>query len=540
MRLLTSAQMRAIEQAAFASGSVTGLDLMERAGRGVVEAVFREWPALQAAPHSAVILCGPGNNGGDGFVIARLLKEWGWEVQVYLYGDPEGLPPDARVNHDRWREIGEVRPLDPTYRGPPCGEGAPDIVFDAIFGTGMTRPLQGLETLAFNLRDFVELTRDGRRPAGNFLWPIPKVVAVDIPSGLCPDSGRVFPHEGGVSGGFAAHLTVAFHAMKRGHVLADGPEGCGRTVVANIGLRGDPPSGAVRLNLRPDPARIGKAGEHKYGHGHSVVLAGPMGRTGAARLAARGALRVGAGLVTVAAPGSAMMECAAQLTAIMLRKCDGAEGLAALLEDERLNALCLGPGLGVGAETRGLVAQALKLAGAGATPHRPGRSVVLDADSLTAFSEDPQALFDVLHGKAVLTPHAGEFARLFPDIARKLSGPATRGPAYSKVDATREAAARAGCVILFKGPDTVIADPSGRCTVNAAVYGRATPWLATAGSGDVLAGMITGLLARGLGPMEAAEAAAWLHVEAARVFGPGLIAEDLPEILPRVFRDLGL
>ena len=200
------------------------------------------------------------------------------------------------------------------------------------------------------------------------------------------------------------------------------------------------------------------------------------------------------------------------------------------LKDKRLNALCLGPGLGVRARTLELVAAALgaKL------------GTVLDADALTSFAEDPPKLFALLHENCVLTPHLGEFARLFPDLAAKLSEAPTKGPAYSKVDAAREAAARAGCVVLLKGPDTVIADPQGRAAINSAHYDRAAPWLATAGSGDVLAGMITGLLARGLAPMAAAETAAWLHVEAARKFGPGLIAEDLPEMLPAVFRDLGL
>jgi len=222
-----------------------------------------------------------------------------------------------------------------------------------------------------------------------------------------------------------------------------------------------------------------------------------------------------------------MMECAGRLTAIMCRRCDGAGGLTDLLRDGRINALCLGPGLGVSAPTRALVAAALAAR----------RGTVLDADALTAFESAPQALFDILHPAVVLTPHGGEFARLFPDIAERL---AVRAPGHSKVDATRDAAARAGCTVLFKGPDTVIADASGRACVNAAAYGRAAPWLATAGSGDVLAGIVAGLLARGLAPMAAAETGAWLHVEAARAFGPGLIAEDIAEMLPRVFRDLGL
>jgi hydroxyethylthiazole kinase-like uncharacterized protein yjeF len=251
-----------------------------------------------------------------------------------------------------------------------------------------------------------------------------------------------------------------------------------------------------------------------------------MGRSGAARLAARGALRIGAGLVTVAAPGSAMLECACQLTAIMLRKCDGADSLAALLTDSRLNALCLGPGLGTGQGSRDLVGTALSAR----------RATVLDADALTAFAEQPEALFAQLHETCVLTPHGGEFARLFPDIAARLMAVPTRGPAYSKLDATKEAAARAGCTVLFKGPDTVIATPGGRASIHAAAYERAAPWLATAGSGDVLAGVITGLLARGFSAERAAAAAAWLHTEAARAFGPGLIAEDISEGLPRLLR----
>jgi hydroxyethylthiazole kinase-like uncharacterized protein yjeF len=265
-------------------------------------------------------------------------------------------------------------------------------------------------------------------------------------------------------------------------------------------------------------------GSHKYDHGHALVVAGPMGRTGAARLAARAALRVGAGLVTVAAPGSAMQECAAQLTAIMLRRCDDAAALAGLLDDARLNALCLGPGLGVGQGTRELVATALA---------DPTRGVVLDADAMTSFADDPPVLFGALHARAVLTPHDGEFARLFPDLAV-----ASSAETRARVDAVRAAAARAGCVVLLKGPETLIAAPDGRMWRNAATGDRAAPWLATAGSGDVLAGLIAGLLARGLDPVEAAASAAWLHVEAARAFGAGLIAEDLPEVLPQVLARL--
>ena len=303
--------------------------------------------------------------------------------------------------------------------------------------------------------------------------------------------------------------------------------------VASIGLENAPSEFHLSRGLNKDTAFLVGApnvglldkvpDSHKYSHGHALVLSGPMGRSGAARLAARAALRVGTGLVTVGAPGSAMMECACQLTAIMLRKTEGPEALAALLEDTRINAICIGPGLGLD-RARALVPVVL------ATERR----TVLDADALTAYGDDPDALFTMLHPEVVLTPHAGEFSRLFPDLAEKLREPATKGPAYSKVDATRAAAERAGCTVLFKGADTVIASPRGRVAIHAAAYDRAAPWLATAGSGDVLAGLIIGLMARGLPPQAAAEAAAWMHTEAAIAFGPGLIAEDLPEILPDI------
>jgi len=517
--LLTAAQMRALEQAAIESGGVTGLELMERAGRGVVAAVFEAWPELAAAPQRALVLCGPGNNGGDGFVIARLLKDWGWDVELFLDGAPERLPPDAAANHARWAAMGAVGPLPMTaLSGPRGGTG---LIVDALFGTGLARGL-GPDLAQGALMPF-----DG---AGFRDW---RRVAVDIPSGLCADSGRVLAAADGRSPAFRADLTVTFHAAKPGHVLAGGPDLCGQVVVCDIGLRAGDPSDGVRLVKAPARSDVFKQAGHKYDHGHALVLSGGRGRSGAARLAARGALRVGAGLVTVAAPGEAMAENAAQLSAIMLRQVEDGAGLASVLEDWRLNAVCLGPGLGAGQGTRDLVAAAVARADR-------TRSVVLDADALTAFADAPEILFAMLHDSCVLTPHDGEFARLFPDIAERLAAPATKGPAYSRVDATREAAARAGCTVLLKGRDTVIAAPSGACVVHAATGDRAAPWLATAGAGDVLAGMICGLLARGLAPRQAAEAAAWLHVEAARAFGPGLIAEDIPEMLPQVFRDLGL
>ncbi|MDI3334835.1 NAD(P)H-hydrate epimerase [Defluviimonas aestuarii] len=573
--LLTAAQMRAIEEAAIASGAVTGLELMERAGRGVVEAIFEEWPELAKTSHRAVVLCGPGNNGGDGFVVARLLKEWGWGVEVFLYGDPEKLPPDARVNCERWLGLGEIaasEAFDPWEHR--------DVYIDALFGTGLTRQL---DAEAYRLVSELGAER---------------VVAVDCPSGHCLESGRALFE--GDSLAVAANLTVTFQFPKIGHFLGDAPLAFGRVQVADIGL--DAQSAMIRLGAlhdvkrrrRRDPAAVvmrldlerfhassyeqigaplGKfPNGHKYTEGHALILSGGAGKGGAARLAARGALRIGAGLVTVGCPPEALVENAARLDAVMLKPVADADAFRRVLEDSRINALCLGPGLGTGDRKVALVAAALGVSGAAPPPPSPphegegsreapgdahkvgavslplvgreeGRgascAIVLDADALTILAREPD-IFAALHENCVLTPHAGEFARLFPDIAEKLAAPATKGPAYSKVDATREAAKRAGCVVLYKGPDTVIADPSGRCSINSAHYDRAAPWLATAGSGDVLAGFITGLLARGFATIQAAETAAWLHVECALKFGPGLIAEDLPELLPAVFRDLGL
>jgi hydroxyethylthiazole kinase-like uncharacterized protein yjeF len=274
------------------------------------------------------------------------------------------------------------------------------------------------------------------------------------------------------------------------------------------------------------------ADSHKFSYGHALILAGDEASGGAARLAARGALRIGAGLVSLGCPPTAVTANAAQLNAIMIKPIADAIVLQQVLQDTRINTLCIGPGLGIeraDAFLRVVFSQ----------KPESRRSLVLDADALTALAQSPE-LFAKLPHDCVLTPHAGEFARLFPDIAAKLAEPAIEGPAYSKVDAALSAAARAGCIIVFKGADTVIAEPWGSAYVHSAGYDRAAPWLATAGSGDVLAGFITGLLARGLAPMQAAETAAWLHVECARSFGPGLIAEDLPEELPKVFRALGL
>ncbi|SFA73090.1 yjeF C-terminal region, hydroxyethylthiazole kinase-related/yjeF N-terminal region [Poseidonocella pacifica] len=495
--LLSTAQMRATEARAIDSKQVSGADLMERAGAAVAAAIGERFE-----PGRALILAGPGNNGGDGFVIAHHLAQTGWTVEVGLLGAAEALPRDARAMHDRWADANPVTTLDNVRV-----EGA-DLVVDALFGTGLARPLDG--RAADLARDTVPAT----------------CVAVDIPSGLCADSGRAL---GGVA--FHAALTVTFHRPKRGHYISAGPDHCGELVVTDIGLEHFAEQDGIPLIGAPVQSDLSKgASAHKYHSGHAFVVAGGPGKGGAARLAARAALRIGAGLVTVGCPLRALTENAARLDAVMLRPLDGAPGLAEALEDERISSVCLGPGLGLRHDTQMLAITAL----------RSEIPAVLDADALSRFSRDPSVLFGFLHDKCVLTPHGGEFARLFPDLAERLSDPAEAGPAYSRVDAAQAAAERAGCTVVLKGPDTIIAGPDGRIAVHVAAYDRAAPWLATAGAGDVLAGMIVGLIARGMSPFEAAAAAVWLHVQAARTFGPGLIAEDLSDALPAVFRTIGV
>jgi ADP-dependent NAD(P)H-hydrate dehydratase / NAD(P)H-hydrate epimerase len=483
--VLTTEQMYAADQMAEAGG-VPGLTLMENAGRAVAEAIRARWQ-----PRPVAVLCGPGNNGGDGFVVARLLAEAGWDVGVALLGKRDALKGDAAAMAARW--TGAIGDLTRD-----CLEGR-SLAVDAVFGAGLTRAVTG--AVAETLREIAARRID--------------CVAVDTPSGVQGDSGQIL----GVAP--TAQLTVTFFRKKPGHLLAPGRFHCGETIVADIGI---PESvlAEIRPALyenrpglwldrfpRPDP------GTHKYKRGHAIVLCGGPSKTGAARLAARGALRSGAGLVTVLGPPDALEVNAASLTAIMVGAFDGVQDLAAQLADARRNVVLIGPGNGVGEATRANVLTALRL----------GKHCVLDADALTSFEGRADELFAALTPKCILTPHEGEFARLFGAI-----------DAPDKVSQTLEAAKRAGATVLLKGPDTVIASPDSRAAINA----DAPPTLATAGSGDVLAGFCLGLIAQGMPGFEAASAAAWLHGAAATAFGPGLIAEDLPETLPKVLRDLGV
>ena len=528
--VLTTAQMRAIESTAMASGQVTGLELMERAGRAVAGHIRLRWPKAGYV----TVLCGPGNNGGDGYVVACLLHRAGWRVRVLGTDNIPG--PDAAEMKRRWAEIGGFGPL--TESGLQGGPES-DVYVDAIFGTGLTRPPEG-EIASILARIF------GR--GGDGAYHCSRVVAVDCPSGLCMDSGKApaLPPGRGTFDS-PARLTVAFDSPKPGHLIGLGPMLCGELIVADIGLKQWRERNLASRGLRPvrleaiwprfdipDARRIGFsltdqlgkhpfASQHKYSHGHALVLAGGLAKGGAARLSARAALRIGAGLVTLAPSQDALPEYSSPPDALMRRAVDDGDALRGALDDTRINAACIGPGCGI---DRAAASLAVLLP--------TGRGTVIDADALTALSQDT-GLMAALHGRCILTPHGGEFARLFPDLAEKVEATPSQGPAYSKLDAARDAAARCGSVVLLKGPDTVIANPDGRAVIHSAFD---IPWLATAGAGDVLAGIITGLLARGFQSFDAASLGTLIHAKAARAFGPGLIADDLPEMIPQILRDL--
>ncbi len=502
-RILDTAAMCEADRRTIAAGR-PGIALMEAAGAAVADA------AAGLVPHGARVLvaCGPGNNGGDGFVAARLLAARGFAPTVALLGERARLAGDAATAASAWSgrvtAPGEADPrIIPLAQIDPA---AFDLAIDALFGAGLARDVDG--TAAAFLE---QLAGTG----------IP-VVAVDVPSGVDGDTGRVR------GTACPATLTVTFARRKPGHLLMPGRSLCGRLVVADIGIpdavieglapRTSANEQALWRDAFPHPA----LDAHKYARGHALVLSGPADATGAARLVARGALRIGAGAVTVGSPRDALAVNAAHLTAIMLRPCDDAADLAGLLEDARLNVVALGPGLGRGR------ARALVEAAAGAT-HAADRALVLDADALTAFAGEHAALAALCArmGAVVATPHAGEFAKLFSQCAQAREAP-------SKLAAARAGAAALGIVLVDKGPDTVIAAPDGRAAINA----TGTPYLATAGSGDVLAGFVAGLLAQGMPAFEAACAAVWLHGCAGARLGPGLIAEDLPEVLPGVLGEV--
>lgn len=477
--LLSVAQMNAADRAAIAAGT-PGAVLMQNAGDAVALEIARRW-----SPRPTTILCGPGNNGGDGFVVAVALAQTGWTVRVALLGRIEDLRGDAQFHAARWH--GGVEPVAPA-----AVEGA-SLVVDALFGSGLSRGLdpQIMDTLA-------AVTRRG----------LP-LVAIDIPSGVMGDTGISL-------GAVTATCTVTFARKKPGHVLLPGRALCGETVVADIGI---PAAVFDSLSVdawenhptlwRADLPQTKSSG-NKYTRGHALLCGGyPM--TGAARMAARAAARIGAGLTTIAVPEIGFPVYAAALTSIMVQVLRQPGDLAHLLSDSRYTAFLIGPGAGVNDATR---ESALELLGT-------GRPVLIDADAITVFSSKASELAAAIRGPCVMTPHEGEFARVF----------AAQG---DKLTRARGAARQSGAVIVLKGADTVVAAPDGRAIVNT----NAPATLATAGSGDVLGGLILGLLAQGMEAFLAAAAGVWIHGAAAAAFGPGLIAEDLPDLVPGVLREL--
>jgi NAD(P)H-hydrate epimerase len=476
--LLSCAEMAKADALAIASG-VSGPTLMEAAGQAVAEAVM-----LGHRRRPVAVLCGPGNNGGDGFVAARHLQAAGWPLRVGLLGSRESLKGDAAWAAGGWQGPVERLSVELLDDGP--------LVIDALFGAGLSRPIDGLAGEVID-----RMNRDHLA-----------VVAVDVPSGLHGDTGEVLGRAP------IARRTVTFFRAKPGHYSVAGLQHCGVLRVADIGTPAHVlPEISPRLWLN-DPSlwrthlKRKAVDDYKYARGHLTILGGATA-TGAARMGALAARRAGAGLATIAAPRPAMAIYQAADPGNLVTESDDAATFAALLKDRRRNAVLIGPGSGIDERTRSAVLNALAAE----------RSVVLDADAITCFAESRQQLFDAVKGPTLLTPHEGEFRRLFPDLS----------DVGGKVERTRAAARRSGATVLLKGPDTVIAAPDGRAVVNV----HAPPSLATAGSGDVLAGVAAGLMAQGLGPLAAGAAAAWLHGESALRFDrPGLVAEDLVAMLP--------
>ncbi|PAY04854.1 bifunctional ADP-dependent NAD(P)H-hydrate dehydratase/NAD(P)H-hydrate epimerase [Bradyrhizobium sp. UFLA03-84] len=491
MDVLTTTEMERADRLTIAAGT-PGFALMMSAGQAVAEAAM---DLVEEGP--IVVVAGRGNNGGDGFVAAAELAARGREVSVILLCERDSLQGDAALAAKGWKY--PVLPFNPQALGKPA------LIIDALFGAGLNRPVKGdpLEMIA-------AVNANGT-----------PVLAVDLPSGINGTTGAV------MGAAVQATETVTFFRKKPAHLLLPGRIYCGRVRVADIGIDAQVLDEIKPLTAENAPEAwrwsfpVPRIDGHKYARGHAVVVSGDLASTGAARLAARAALRAGAGLVTLASPRDALVVNAAALTAVMVRAVDNPIQFAELLGDKRLNACVIGPGAGVSARTRDFVHTALSAQ----------RHLVLDADALTSFAGSPDRLFEAIKASdglgVVLTPHEGEFPRLFSDISNK-------HPGRSKLERVRAAAERSGAVVLLKGADTVIASPDGRATIAA----NAPPWLATAGAGDVLAGIIAGFLAQGVAAFEAASIGVWLHGEGASEAGPGLIAEDLTEVLPAVFRRL--
>lgn len=475
--IISIAEMRTLDAASAEAGTATRA-LMENAGSAVATAVMARF-----APQPTAVLCGPGANGGDGWVAARVLRDAGWPVWV------ESLVPREALSGDTADAASGFRGRVSTLR---TGETSAELFIDALFGAGLSKPLEG---------DVAVLAKRLAKA---------QVVAVDVPSGLQGDTAKPLGEHC-----FDAALTVTFMRKKLAHVLMPGRALCGEVVVADIGVPDAALAGLSSNTFENSPAlwRLPRPAieAHKHARGHAMVASGGRARSGAGRLAARAALRIGAGLVTVLCPAESVAENAAQLTAIMLLEVGDANAWTAALKSA--DAFVIGPAFGLTTSHRETLTALLA--------QEARAPFVLDADALTLLGPLQRALLP----KDVMTPHRGEFERLFPDMYKSYE---------SKVEAARAAAAKAGCTLLLKGPDTVIVAPDGKAVVNT----TGSPYLATAGSGDVLAGMIAGLIAQGMSGFDAAAAGAWMHGRIGEALGAGQIAEDQVEFLPVVLKDL--
>lgn len=488
--LLDSEQSISADRAAISQGN-SSEKLMESAGRAVADLICEIYK-----PGSVLVVSGTGNNGGDGFVVARLLKERGWDVTLSVLGDKnyiEGASTDALK---KWEKShGHAMLFDSSLTVDK------KLIVDALFGTGLNRNIDGVS------KEAVDSINESKLP----------VVSIDVPSGINASTGQVM--------GSAVHAThtVTFVRPKLGHVLLPGKAYTGGLHVFDIGISGSNVKPDYFLNsplLWRDKFVLPTQDSNKYSRGHTLVVGADLGYTGATKLAALGALRSGSGLVSVACSPKALPVYAASLTAVMTKSAGDLKQLDSLVKDEKTTAILAGPGAGTGESTRQEVLQVLS--------HE--KPTVLDADALTAFKSSPKTLFSAIKANVVLTPHEGEFERLF---GGKDSSELFRFEGL-KHERARNAAKISGAVVVYKGNDTVIAAPDGRIAINA----EAPVWLATAGSGDVLAGIIAGLLAQGMPAFEAAAAGVWIHSRAAAAFGPGLIAEDIPGAIPAVYREL--